>query len=198
MPDPKVTTVTREHRAEAARLLGHNPEHWIRHSLYGDWLETGDTSRLNSAMPTVAQALADRDARIGELERSLRNVLGLTNKLTHRLRNRPGYAVTEEELRPLLRFCRDAGFESSVTREAEPTDANDTTKDQLARVVGALDELQNPRPLDEYHEDYGSVLWWLLPVNEPPYVGAPGDSDWPGYHTHWTKCPQLKETEDHD
>lgn len=99
-------TVTREHRAEAARLLGHNPEHWIRHSLYGDWLETGDTSRLNSAMPTVAQAFADRDARIGELD--IRRELLIAN-LSEAL-------ATCEELR----------------------NANDTTKSQLARVVGAL------------------------------------------------------------
>ena len=42
------------------------------------------------------------------------------------------------------------------------------------------------RPLAEWHEDMGAVLWWLLPVDEPPYCGQPGDSDWPGYHTHWT------------
>ena len=42
------------------------------------------------------------------------------------------------------------------------------------------------RPLAEWHEDMGAVLWWLLPVDDPPYCGQPGDSDWPGYHTHWT------------
>ena len=41
-------------------------------------------------------------------------------------------------------------------------------------------------PLAEWHEDMGAVLWWLLPVDEPPYCGQPGDSDWPGYHAHWT------------
>lgn len=43
-----------------------------------------------------------------------------------------------------------------------------------------------PRPLAEYGDDYGTVLWWHFPVNEPPYVGQPSDDDWPGYHTHWT------------
>jgi hypothetical protein len=51
-----------------------------------------------------------------------------------------------------------------------------------------------PRPLAEYHEDLGPVLWWLLPVDEPPYVGSPLDSDWQvggsgpdgAYFTHFT------------
>jgi hypothetical protein len=69
------------------------------------------------------------------------------------------------------------------------------------------------RPISEYHEDMGSVLWWKFPVTEPPYVGGPTDlghtveaemilrrhgepevskvfreqvGGWPGYHTHFT------------
>jgi hypothetical protein len=44
----------------------------------------------------------------------------------------------------------------------------------------------DPRPLDEWHEDIGDVLWWQFPVVEPPYCGSPIASDWPSYHTHWT------------
>ena len=40
--------------------------------------------------------------------------------------------------------------------------------------------------IDEWHEDYGAVLWWKFPIEEPPYCGTPLDGDWPGYHTHWT------------
>jgi len=43
------------------------------------------------------------------------------------------------------------------------------------------------RPLEEWHEDFGPVLWWFFPVCEPPSVGSPLDDDWPGYHTHWTR-----------
>ena len=42
------------------------------------------------------------------------------------------------------------------------------------------------RPLEEWHEDYGDVLWWKFPIEEPPYVGSPLDEKWPAYHTHWT------------
>ena len=45
---------------------------------------------------------------------------------------------------------------------------------------------REPRPLEEWGEDYGDVLWWVFPVEEPPYVGSPLDAAWPGYHTHWT------------
>lgn len=46
-----------------------------------------------------------------------------------------------------------------------------------------------PRPLEEWHEDCGDVLWWLFPVREPPYCGTPLCTNWPGYHTHWTPTP---------
>jgi hypothetical protein len=66
------------------------------------------------------------------------------------------------------------------------------------------------RPISEYHEDMGAVLWWKFPIEEPPYVGTPGDfgpsiavklftnmeetpliqcgslGGWTGYHTHFT------------
>lgn len=62
------------------------------------------------------------------------------------------------------------------------------------------------RPLKEWREEFGPVLWWKFPITEPPYVGTPLDlgrtvqveinecfsvvirdvGGWPGYHTHWT------------
>jgi hypothetical protein len=46
-------------------------------------------------------------------------------------------------------------------------------------------------PGEEYHDDDGPVLWWQLPAmdGEQPWVGTPNDSDWPGYHTHFTPPP---------
>lgn len=32
------------------------------------------------------------------------------------------------------------------------------------------------RPLAEWHEDYGPVLWWKFPLVEAPYVGTPLDT----------------------
>ena len=50
------------------------------------------------------------------------------------------------------------------------------------------------KPLEEWHEDIGDVLWWRFPIDEPPYCGTPLDTNWPNYHTHWTffeipNCP---------
>lgn len=30
-----------------------------------------------------------------------------------------------------------------------------------------------PRPLHEWHEDMGDVVWWLWPIEEAPWVGTP-------------------------
>lgn len=61
-------------------------------------------------------------------------------------------------------------------------------------------------PRDEWSEDDGYVLWYRVPINEPPYVGTPNSSDWPeedheqfygeprlgpGYYTHWQRLPPL-------
>lgn len=62
--------------------------------------------------------------------------------------------------------------------------------------------LTTPRPLVEWHEDYGPVLWWYLDnghdVDEPPYAGTPLDDDWPwdgdvwaGATLVWTPLPQI-------
>lgn len=59
--------------------------------------------------------------------------------------------------------------------------------DRLERELEEAREIGIPRPIEEWDEDYGDVLWWDLPVSEPPYYGTPLDSDWPDYHTHWTQ-----------
>ena len=46
-------------------------------------------------------------------------------------------------------------------------------------------------PGEQWHEDDGACLWWRFEIDEAPWVGDPRDSDWPGYHTHFTRivCP---------
>lgn len=71
------------------------------------------------------------------------------------------------------------------------------TKDWAEATVAAVEErlelaearekkLREAHPIDEWHEDYGDVLWWTFPIEEAPYCGNPLDSEWPGYLTHWT------------
>lgn len=58
---------------------------------------------------------------------------------------------------------------------------------ELEAAREAYRNLRTPRSIDEWDEDYGDVLWWDFPLSEPPYYGTPLDSDWPDYHTHWTR-----------
>lgn len=70
------------------------------------------------------------------------------------------------------------------------------TDDFIARITAleaenaALREREadrrRARPLAEWHDDIGPVLWWAFPIEEAPFVGDPRGDDWPGYHTHWT------------
>lgn len=64
-------------------------------------------------------------------------------------------------------------------------------------INGIADRYRKLRPIEEWHEDMGNCLWWRLPIDEPPYVGSPLDSDWPltdpnddgetdDYYTHFT------------
>jgi hypothetical protein len=79
--------------------------------------------------------------------------------------------------------------------------------------IAAWDRLHTARPLSEWTEETGDVLWWAFPIQEPPYVGSPLDlgreivitlivmgkqttitrdiGGWPGYHTHWTPLPSA-------
>ena len=36
-------------------------------------------------------------------------------------------------------------------------------------------DLYKPRPFFVWSEDIGNVLWWRIPISEPPYVGTPLD-----------------------
>lgn len=79
-----------------------------------------------------------------------------------------------------------------------------------------IDRNVRPRPLSEWTEEDGNVLWWRFPIEEPPYCGSPHDlghtvelhtqdsaepriaarcsiGGWPGGYTHWTRIPEVRE-----
>jgi hypothetical protein len=73
--------------------------------------------------------------------------------------------------------------------DKEAFDLPQTVDSALKRATKeniALRQKRMARPLADWHEEVGPVLWWTFPVNEAPYSGHPNCSDWPGYHTHWT------------
>jgi hypothetical protein len=50
--------------------------------------------------------------------------------------------------------------------------------------------------IDDWHEDFGDVLLYRVPVREPPVVGSPLDTFYEeGYYTHFTFLPQLFDEE---
>ena len=60
----------------------------------------------------------------------------------------------------------------------------------------AFNRLFTPRPLEQWHEDYGDCLWYKFPIDESPYVGSPLSDDWPDYHTHFTPLIPILSPED--
>lgn len=42
------------------------------------------------------------------------------------------------------------------------------------------------RPIDEYNEKLGPVLWWDISVDEAPFYGTPKDNGWKEQYTHWS------------
>jgi hypothetical protein len=65
----------------------------------------------------------------------------------------------------------------------------DTVCDSIREIIRERDSYVDrllTRERESWHEEDGVVLWWTLPLNEPPYVGTPLDDDFPEYVTHWT------------
>jgi hypothetical protein len=78
----------------------------------------------------------------------------------------------------------------------------------IQKDAAELLRLHTLRPADEWHEDFGTVLWWHVPIQEPPYVGAgPGMGECytdgeptvcarlleQGWLTHWSPIPSNPE-----
>ena len=101
---------------------------------------------------------------------------------------------TDEEIEEWADTCPEAPLEE-MDPEVHGWRRCFTAKEFSETIRAALDRWGRPAaapvaiPGEEYHEDMGPVTWWRLPVDEPPWVGTPNDSDWPGYHTHFTPAP---------
>ena len=67
--------------------------------------------------------------------------------------------------------------------------------DIVARLRATL--VEDPtRPGSEWGDDDGCVLWFDLPIEEPPYCGEPGDEGFPWVSTpiedlHWCPLPEA-------
>lgn len=84
----------------------------------------------------------------------------------------------------------------------------DFMEDRAIAAEKALADLHRLRPAAEWHDDIGTVLWWHLPIQEPPYVGCGEGADErdrfgkptpcaralsAGWLTHWSPLPRNPE-----
>lgn len=105
--------------------------------------------------------------------------------------------ITEEELAACEKAVADWIAESSGPFFSAGRRAAGERRDSLAmqyfhalaKTARVALQTTTPRPRSTWHEDFGDVLWWRFPIEEPPYVGSPLDDRWPGHHTHWTPIP---------
>lgn len=115
----------------------------------------------------------------------------------NRIRQTPEYAREMEKLASALGY-QNAFHEVAAMLDipSQPLSPKEVWETQMRPKLLALTSQQpaavdGARPLDDWHEDDGPVVWWKLPVDEPAWIGTPLDSDWPGYHTHWTPHPSC-------
>lgn len=104
-----------------------------------------------------------------------------------------------------------------VMDERDQPHYEEAAKAALAAAKAYRDEAAIARPLSEWAEEHGNVVWWCWRdgewLGEPAYIGTPLDlgqtvevsldaygvdklmranvGGWPGYHTHWTPHPEL-------
>lgn len=112
----------------------------------------------------------DLDTIIAALEMALKNTMPYIRKAEGfftRILENPAYVELSNAL-TLAKQLRDGGGEQIPSRYYE--------------------ELH---PIGDWQEDDGNVLWWRLPVCEPPYCGTPNDTDFyadngEGYFTHFS------------
>ena len=84
----------------------------------------------------------------------------------------------------LIEILKQAPFEGKVLDEWWLEEKIKRIADHL--IAHSVTVQECARPLEEWGEDCGDVLWWKFPIEEPPYVGSPLDANWTAYHTHWT------------
>jgi hypothetical protein len=114
------------------------------------------------------------------------------------------YGVSAEDIGPLVstvlaRWGRPAPEQGPTDQELYDV-AEQFNGDPIPAMRRALElwgrPAVEPVPVSEWHEDIGDALWWRFPIEEPPYVGSPLDTDWPGYHTHFSLLPVPQEEAD--
>ncbi len=131
-------------------------------------------SQEQEKIESLSQQLTAADKRVVALERELARV-------------RRGYDSD------YLSVCEALGAVNEMEGQGVVLPSADIVVDSIKGLrsdAAYVSDLRCARERDEWHEDHGDVLWWRLPVDEPPYAGTPLDDDFPEYMTHWTLLPE--------
>lgn len=70
---------------------------------------------------------------------------------------------------------RDAEITALRERVTDLLRFNNEFEARAREAERAIKALTIARPIAEYDESMGDVLWWKFPIAEPPYVGGPND-----------------------
>ena len=97
--------------------------------------------------------------------------------------------ISRDDIRTILSALAKVEGERDEWKRTADAFADDVCGyiNEILSLRSRLESAERPIPIDDWHEDDGPVLLWFFPVCEPPFAGTPNDSDWPGYHTHFTR-----------
>jgi hypothetical protein len=142
-----------------------------------DWVETAE------------RALKDRDAEVERLKSAWQE--RENEALTLRAAN-ADFARSFSDLQDELAAGRKSA-DAACTQCADAERALNTAYNELAAAQRDTARVVTLHLASEYHDDLGSVLWWHLPVCEPPEVGTSVEElpeGYPdGWHTHFSRMP---------
>lgn len=82
--------------------------------------------------------------------------------------------LTYEENRIYKVFCPKCGYEHIFEHVSETTAIE---HHNMMVKIAEYEDCFELIPADKIHEDYGTVLWWRVPINEPPIVASILDCD---------------------
>lgn len=86
------------------------------------------------------------------------------------------------------------GIHQLVCRANQAADLLEALCKENVELHEKIGKLTHPvaKLAEEWSEDDGNVIWHKFPIEEPPYIGTPLDSDWvDDYYTHWQPLPPI-------
>lgn len=116
------------------------------------------------------------------------------------LKEMPDYKLAEQKKSDQYSQCLRYAAVAIAAYEGALKKENESLKKQWEGLKEYYEALQ---PIEDWTEDDGNVLWWCLPICEPPYCGTPYDTDFradngEGYFTHFSYIIRNEVLERHN